>query len=482
MALTEQFILLQAPNPAAAENGRKLWKKGSFSARRRTEDGTLYWAECAGSGKNPYRVSVDFTQADSPTCRCSCPSRQFPCKHALGLMFGILAQGPFETAGIPQDIADKRARQAARAAKQGTAAGGGGPAKPRKPNAAAQKKKLAKQLEGLDMAEKMVDDLLVSGLGTLVGSSAQTFDKLAKDLGSCYLTGPQAAFTRIALTVRTVQKDPAQADAAYAEALRLLVALRSTVKKGRVFLEGKLGAGDFSAEDSALFEALGGVWKLEDLKAIGSMRENARLAQLSFDVSYDEAKREYVERGWWIDVDTGDIWQTLNLRPVKALKYVKGDDSRFELMEIPALYIYPGEGDRRVRWDSAAARPLTLGERAALPGLAQPSLAAAVKLVKGKIKNTLAPKFLAVLLPIGRVGRAGDRFVLEDAEGGRIVLRDRPQDGEGHACVERLAMLPRAIPAGSALFGLMFYDGRDKSLCLHPYSVVAPDGVVRLQY
>ena len=39
MEMTEQFILLQAPNPAAAENGRKLSQKGSFSARRRTGDG-----------------------------------------------------------------------------------------------------------------------------------------------------------------------------------------------------------------------------------------------------------------------------------------------------------------------------------------------------------------------------------------------------------------------------------------------------------
>ncbi|MBD5117758.1 MAG: SWIM zinc finger family protein [Clostridiales bacterium] len=493
MELTEQAILLQAPNPAAAENGRKLSKKGSFSAHRRTEDGTLYWCECAGSGKNPYRVSIDFTNADAPTCRCSCPSRQFPCKHALGLMFEILGNAPFEVAEIPQDIADKRAKQAARTAKKEAAAEeGGGPAKPKKPNTAAQKKKLAKQLEGLDMAEKMVDELLTSGLGTLAGSSAQTFDKLAKDLGSCYLTGPQTAFTRIALTVRTVQKDPAQADAAYAEALRLLVALRSTIKKGRVFLEGKLEAGDYSAEDSALFEALGGVWKLEDLKAIGSVKENVKLVQLSFDVSFDEAKKEYVERGWWLDIDSGDIWQTLNLRPVKALKYVKGDDSRFGVLEVPALYIYPGEGDRRVRWDSASTRPLTAEEQAALPALAQPDLAAATKLVKGKIKNTLAPKFLAVLVPIGQVGTVGETgigsgsasaaYVLEDAQGGRILLRNRPEDGADHACTARLGMLPRAIPAGSALFGLMFYDGRDKTLCLHPYSVVTPDEIIRLQY
>ena len=41
MELTEQMILLQAPNPAAAENGRKLSKKGSFSALHKTQDNTL---------------------------------------------------------------------------------------------------------------------------------------------------------------------------------------------------------------------------------------------------------------------------------------------------------------------------------------------------------------------------------------------------------------------------------------------------------
>ena len=355
------------------------------------------------------------------------------------------------------------------------------PPKPKKVNAAAQKKKLAKQLEGLDMAEKMVNSLLTSGLGSLAGSSAQTYDKLAKDLGSCYLTGPQTAFTRIALAVRTVQKDPSQADAAYAEALRILISLHSTIQKSRVFLANKLDAGNFSAEDSALFEALGGVWKLEDLRAIGSVRERARLVQLSFDISFDEAKKEYVERGWWLELGSGELFQTLNLRPAKALKYIKGDDSRFDLLDVPMLHIYPGEGDRRVRWESASTRALTPEEQGMLPKLAQPSLAAAVKLTKGKIKNTLAPKFLAVLVPIGQLGTVDGAFVLEDPAGSRIGLRDRPEDGADHACVKRLAQLP-TLPAGSALFGLMFYDGRDKTLCLHPYSAVTPSQVIRLQY
>ena len=169
MELTEQMILLQAPNPAAAENGRKLSKKGSFSGLCRTEDGSLYWGDCAGSGKNPYQVSVDWTDPDAPVCRCSCPSRQFPCKHALGLMFERLSGRGFQTADIPPDIAEKRARQEARAAKK--AASAAEPAKPKKPNTAAQKKKLARQLEGLDMAERMVDELLTAGVGTLAGSS-----------------------------------------------------------------------------------------------------------------------------------------------------------------------------------------------------------------------------------------------------------------------------------------------------------------------
>lgn len=282
--------------------------------------------------------------------------------------------------------------------------------------------------------------------------------------------------------MRTVQKDPKQADAAYAEALNSLIFLRSVIKKSRSFLQEKLNAESYSAEDTVLFEALGGVWKLEDLQAIGAFRENARLVQLSFDVAFDEAKKEYIERGWWLDLDSGRIDQTLNLRPAKALKYVKGDDSRFDLLEVPVLCTYPGEGNCRIRWEHASTRPLTEAERTSLPALAQPDLAAAVKLTKNQIKNTLLPKFLAVLVPIGRLGAVGEAFVLEDPKGARIVLRDRPADGPDHASTGRLALLPEEVPPGSALFGLMFYDEADHSLCLHPYSLVTRTHIVRLHY
>ena len=481
MKITESYILLQAPNAAAAANGKKLAQSGKFQSRGMDSQAKVYWAECAGSGKNPYRVSVDFSLSEeAPISRCSCPSRQFPCKHGLGLMYEILGDKPFAIGEIPADLAEKKAKQAARAAKKEEKESQ--PEKPQKDNSSAQKKRIAKQLEGLDLAQKLIDDLLTAGIGTLAGTSAQSFEKVAKDLGNYYLTGPQNAFTRIALEVRKIQQNPDKADAHYNEALRILVSLHATIKKARVFLTQKLEAGNLSTEDSILYEALGGIWRLEDLKTIGSFRENVKLIQLSFDVSYDEGKKEYIERGFWVDLDTGVISQTLNYRPLKALKYVKADDSCFDVVEVPVLYEYPGELNKRVRWEGCTARSITEEEKRKLPALAAAGLAEVVKQAKGQMKNTLLPKFIPAMIPVGKLGRAEDAVVLEDPSGSRIVLRDRREDGQDHNCVDGLKNLPCKIPVGSAIFGLVFYDAADRRICLHPYSLVTQDAVIRMLF
>lgn len=481
MKITEQYILLLAPNSAAAANGRNLSRKGSYSAHGCNEDSSIYWAECAGSGKNPYRTSIDFSVSESaPTCRCSCPSRQFPCKHAVGLMYEILTGKPFAVGQLPADLAQKKAKQEARAAKKEEK--DVQPSGTKKSNTSARKKKLTKQLEGLDQAERLVDELLTAGIGTLSGTSAQSFEKVAKELGNYYLTGCQNAFTRIALEVRKIQENPEQSGAHYAEALRILISLHATIKKARVFLNSKLEAGDFSAEDSVLYEALGGVWRLEDLRAIGSFRENVRLIQLSFDVSYDEAKKEYVERGFWLDLDQGTIGQTLNYRPIKALKYVKADDSCFDVLQIPVLYEYPGELNKRIRWDGCTTRAATAEEMQSLPKLTVSGIAEAVKTAKGQMKNTLLPKYIPALLPVGQIGSIGESLVLEDPAGNRMVLRDRREDGQDHASVHHLKDLPADVVPGSAVFGMVFYDEADHRICLHPYSIITPDRVIRLQY
>ncbi len=49
---------------------------------RRRRGGRRGRGLCAGSGKDPYQTVVDL----GPRYQCSCPSRKFPCKHALALL------------------------------------------------------------------------------------------------------------------------------------------------------------------------------------------------------------------------------------------------------------------------------------------------------------------------------------------------------------------------------------------------------------
>lgn len=480
MKFTEEWIIAQAPNASAVQNGRKLSQKGSFSARGKTADETLFWADCAGSGKNPYHTSVDLTHPDAPTCRCSCPSRQFPCKHAVGLLFEILTDQPFTVSEVPQDLADKRAKQAARAAKKEQTAEED-VKKPKKTNGAAQAKKLKKQLEGIEKAEQMVSDLLSHGLGTLSGASAKTYEALAKDLGSYYLTGAQASFMELVSEIKKIQSKGDKAD--YDEALRILIRLNAMLQKARAFLQQKLDSKTFELEDNLLYEALGGVWKLEELERIGCVEENAELVQLSFDVLFDEPRKQYIDRGFWIELGSGTIDQTLNYRPVKALKYIKAEDTCFALVKTPKLCKYPGTGNQRVRWDACEMTEIDPSALQKIRGFAQTDLGMVLKQVKNEIKNTMSEKYLAVLLKFDTIGKVGEEFVLQMENGERIVLRDRAADGTDHASVYKLDWLAGTVQEqGQVMFGLVFYDPEDCTLCLHPYSLVTEKQIIRLQY
>lgn len=86
-------VLAAAPDAQVEVAGRKLAKPGPWSNLGSSE--ALVWGECRGSGKTPYQVMVDTAK---PSYRCSCPSRKFPCKHALGLLF-LWAQGQISESG-----------------------------------------------------------------------------------------------------------------------------------------------------------------------------------------------------------------------------------------------------------------------------------------------------------------------------------------------------------------------------------------------
>lgn len=201
--ITEQQILALAPNATAASNGRKISQNGGFIRLEQAPDDTFYLGECTGSGKNNYITTADFQDENASVFRCTCPSRQFPCKHSLGLLYEIMAQ-------------------------------------------------------------------------------------------------------------------------------------------------------------------------------------------LAFWVTFDEARKEYIDTGCWADLDTGEVSMTYNYRPMKALKYVKQEDTVFGVAQVPLAVYYPGEGNKRVRWEAAAVRPLEKGDLESLKARACVSLTIEAKAAKNTLKNAMA--------------------------------------------------------------------------------------------
>lgn len=60
---------------------------------------------------------------------------------------------------------------------------------------------------------------------------------------------------------------------------------------------------------------------------MGLFKENAVLMQLSFyEVSSYDIKVD-TDLGYWLDLEAGEIYCTKNIRPLKAAKHIKQEDS-----------------------------------------------------------------------------------------------------------------------------------------------------------
>uniref|UniRef100_UPI002458FAA6 SWIM zinc finger domain-containing protein n=1 Tax=Nocardia gipuzkoensis TaxID=2749991 RepID=UPI002458FAA6 len=76
---TEDQVTALAPDASSLSAARKLVSRWQESGQH----GAALWGRCQGSGATPYQTIVDLS---GPAYRCSCPSRKFPCKHALSLL------------------------------------------------------------------------------------------------------------------------------------------------------------------------------------------------------------------------------------------------------------------------------------------------------------------------------------------------------------------------------------------------------------
>ncbi|MEO1125009.1 MAG: SWIM zinc finger family protein [Cyanobacteria bacterium J06639_16] len=168
---TEQVLAL-SPDANSTKNGQKLATPTKWATLGKT--GAFVWGACQGSGKKPYQAQIHL---DGPAFRCSCPSRKFPCKHALGL-FLLLAQQAdlFTTTEPPTWVAEwmEKRQKSAPAPPQ---------ASTKLVDPAAQAKRVqkreAKIQAGLDELDRWLQDLMRQGLAAAQTQPYRFWDDIA---------------------------------------------------------------------------------------------------------------------------------------------------------------------------------------------------------------------------------------------------------------------------------------------------------------
>lgn len=480
--IDEAFIDSVAPNANAVRNGRALILKGKFLNFCKSRDETLIFGECRGSGKSGYHTSADFIAPEKPVYRCTCPSRQIPCKHCLGLMYAFVQGQLFQTEEVPEDVTRKRAKILKRAENKKTAA-----KKPRKVNKSALKKKIKAQMGGLDLLETLTDDLIRGGLGTLNAKTARQIEDQAKQLGNAYLPGAQNAlhdFTSLFYDKKNYARevDSTVREGIYSEALDRLTRLYALCRHGREYLKQRLDDPEQTpATDSAIAAWLGHAWQLSELRELRLMQENAELLQLSFNASDNAARKMFIETGVWANLGNGRIQVTQNFRPYRAAKHIKEDDSVFKVVQARELFVYPGDMNPRIRWEEMRQREPIPSDYQKICSFARREFRPVIKDVKNQLKSPLAEKYPMVLLGYHRIGNVGKDLVMEDAGGQRLALQDTDATDEPATC-SLLSLIHPKYLRQQTLLGRFHHNPDTRKLRVKPLSIVTDSEILRLAY
>lgn len=183
-----------APDASSLKSAGKLAGASGWSSTGTGGTPSGLWGLCQGSGSTPYQICVDLTE---PAYKCSCPSRKFPCKHALALLLRW-SSGKVDAAAPPQWMTEWTTSRGTRAAKKAEAATA--PRTEAQEKAAA--KRAAKRAESVagGVAELRVwlSDQVRHGIAGLDQAGYRPFEQVAARLVDAQAPGLAAAVRRLA--------------------------------------------------------------------------------------------------------------------------------------------------------------------------------------------------------------------------------------------------------------------------------------------
>jgi hypothetical protein len=191
MPITTEQVTQLAPDANSAAAGQKLKAPKNWSHLGSSAE--ALWGQCQGSAL--YQVKVDLSNLGSS---CSCPSRKFPCKHVLGLLF-LCADSPAALppgeppAWVVEWLQKRQDREQKKAAKA--------EAPPKPVDAQAQQKRAeqrdARVSDGLERLDLWLRDLVRNGLAGLESRPPSFWEEQSRRLVDAQAPGLAARLSAL---------------------------------------------------------------------------------------------------------------------------------------------------------------------------------------------------------------------------------------------------------------------------------------------
>lgn len=482
---TEEYVNTLSPNSNAATNAKKIVSSGKLKNFSKSQDESIIFCKCKGSS-GEYDCSVDFIDEAKPVLRCSCPSRQFPCKHALALFYAYVNGQSFTVAEIPEDLLKKREKQKKRSVKKVSKETPKETEQKKENRLRTQKKKIDIQLEGLDILEKFLDNIISKGVISLTIEECQQHQREAKRYYDYYL--PVVYDEVKSLFNSAIAAMNRGGDSDYQMATSKLCSIYAIMQNGREYLKKRLENLEAPPDmNSKIEEVLGRVWKAEELKDLGSTIESTEFIQIAFVTGEDYIRDEFVDSGYWIDLKSGAPYITRKHRPFYGGGRVKEDDSISEVVCAKDIVVYPGLFSKRVRFDDAyLTRPVTQNDLKKVIDSAFQTHKEALKTIRSivKIPDPLGEANVFVLIKCEKITKGKDCYVVYDKEGDYLVVNDKGQKWESlDSDTSIIQLASKEEIEGSAMlcrFGAADGDEYDDQweFDITPYSIITTQRVI----
>ncbi|MCI0339203.1 MAG: SWIM zinc finger domain-containing protein [Acidobacteria bacterium] len=400
MDWTTERIIALAPDAASAKSGQVLATTRKWLLLGCHERAA--WGLCQGSGREPYQTQIDLTE---PAFRCTCPSRKFPCKHALGLFLLLASQPHAFTEKLPPtqvgEWLESRAKRAhqrlekhTRAEQQSdSVADRGAQAK----RAAAREVRVA---AGLQELELWLRDLIRSGLAAVQTQPPAFWERAAARLVDAQAPG-------VARMVRELSGISSSGDGWQARLLERMSRIQLVIEGFNRFGELPIGT------QADIRTIIGWTQNQDDLLSTEGFRDR----WLVLGQRIEEEDRLRVQRTWLLG-------EAAN-RPAMLLHFAAGNQPLDAgvvagTMIDAELVFFPGAYPLRVLIKQRYASPVQLDQMSGYTSIREASSA----YVGALAHNPWIEEFPIALRDVIPVRRGGDWFA-RDSEASLLPLAPR---------------------------------------------------------